>query len=451
MKENLVMDKQDTLTKGKIYVPLVKFTLPIMISLFLQALYGTVDLLVVGRFGTTNDISGVATGGAILLPITIVLIGFAMGITILVGQRIGRERPYQAGRAIGAGIFIFLVISIVLFFILSFFSKKISILMNAPVEAIQQTTDYIRYCGFGIFFIVGYNLLGSIFRGLGDSKTPLITVIIACIINIIADLIFVAYLKMGAKGAALATVLSQGISLLISIMFIKKMNLPIVFSLKTIKFTKEFIGKEISLGGPIAVQDFLVGMSFMLLQVLGNKMGLEASAGIGVASRICALMILVPESFFQSFSAFTAQNIGAHQLERIKKGLYYSIETSFCVGLGMFYMTLFHGDILTKLFTNDKQVILSAFEYLKAFSFDSMFTSFLFILMGYLIGIEKTLFVMIQGMIGAVIRTAFAFIVVSVQNPSLFKLGLSTPCATMVQIVLCLISIKLIHKNRHQS
>lgn len=441
------MDKQGTLTSGKIYVPLVKFAIPVMISLFLQALYSTIDLLVVGRFGTTNDVSGVATGGAIIMPITFVLIGFAMGITILVGQRIGRGRAFQAGRAIGAGIYLFIIVSIILFFPLVFFTKGLSILMNAPVEALQQTTDYIRYCGFGIFFIVGYNLIGCIFRGLGDSKTPLVTVAIACVINIIADIVFVAKFGMGAKGAAIATVLSQAISLLFSIFYIRKVKLPIVFSIKNIKFTKEFVGKEIGLGLPIAVQDLLVGISFMILQVLGNRMGVEASAGIGLADRICALMLLVPDAFLQSFSAFTAQNVGAGHFDRIKKGLFYSIETAFCFGLIMFYMAFFHGDMLTGLFTDDKKVILSAFEYLKTYAIDCVLTSFLFVLMGYLIGWGKTFFMMIQGITGAVIRTVLAFTVVSLPNPTLFKLGITTPCATFVQIILCIVLVGKIYRN----
>lgn len=447
MKNDKPMAEKETLTSGRIYIPLVKFTIPIMFSLFLQALYSTVDLLIVGRFGTTNDVSGVATGGAIIMPLTFVLISFAMGITILVGQRLGRGRPFQAGRAIGAGIYLFIIISIILFFPLVFLAEKLSILMNAPEEALQQTSDYIRYCGFGIFFIIGYNLLGCIFRGLGDSKTPLITVIIACVINIIADVIFVACFEMGAKGAALATVLSQAVSVLISLFYIRKLDMPIIFSVKDIKFTKEFIGKEVSLGIPMAIQDFLVGISFMLLQVLGNRMGLEASAGIGVADRICALMLLVSEAFLQSFSAFAAQNVGAGQFERIKKGLFYSIETAVCVGLMMAYTAFFHGDILTRLFTDDEKVVLSAFEYLRAYAIDCILTSFLFILMGYLIGWGKTVFMMIQGITGAVIRTILAFTVVSLPNPTLFKLGLTTPCATIVQILFCFVLVNRIYRN----
>ena len=225
---------ENNFTKGSVLKTLVKFSLPILFALFLQSLYGAVDLLVVGQFGETTDTSGVSTGSQLMQTVTMIITGISMGITVFVGQKIGEGNDDEAGKAIGSGNALFILIGIIVSLILVIFAPYLASLLHAPIEAFSQTVSYITVCGIGAIFICLYNLLGAIFRGIGDSKTPLITVLIACVTNIVGDLVLVAAFHMGATGAALATILAQAISVIISLLIIKKKKLPFTFKLNYI-------------------------------------------------------------------------------------------------------------------------------------------------------------------------------------------------------------------------
>ena len=258
-----------------------------------------------------------------------------MGITILVGQRIGARKPEEAGRAVGTGICLFAVFAVILTVVLVFGSGIIAELLHAPREAFDETSIYIRICGAGSIFIVAYNVLGAIFRGIGDSKMPLLTVAIACVLNILGDLLFVAVFHMGTAGAALATAMSQAVSVLVSLLIIRKRALPFRFSRSYIRFNGSIIRTELKLGSPVALQELLVGMSFLIIQTIVNTMGVIPSAGVGVAEKVCTFLMLVPSAYMQSMSAFVAQNIGAGRQDRAKSALGCGIATSVAVGIVM--------------------------------------------------------------------------------------------------------------------
>ena len=440
--------KQTSLVEGNIFSSLMKFALPVFITLLLQALYGAVDLLVVGQFAQTADVSGVATGSMLLQTVTGLIIGLAMGITILVGKKIGEGNSREAGQAVGSGICIFAVFAVILTVFLTLGANLLAKAMQAPEEAFTQTAGYIRICGAGIVFIVGYNVLGSIFRGIGDSKTPLVTVIIACISNIGLDLLFVAVFGMGASGAALATTISQGISVAASLVIIRRKQLPFEMTKKDLKFDKQFISAELKLGIPIALQDLLVGISFLIIQMVVNTMGVTASAGVGVAEKICVFIMLVPSAYMQSMSAFVAQNMGAAKPERADRALWYGITTAVVIGLVMGYAAFFHGDLMGMVFSKDMEVVAASHNYLKAYAIDCILTPFLFCFVGYFNGREKTLFVMLQGIIGAFgVRVPVVFLMSMLQGVTLFHIGLATPCSTVVQITMCLIMYRRIRKK----
>lgn len=388
------MKKVQNFTEGPILSPLIRFALPVLLALFLQAMYGAVDLLVVGQFGEAADVSAVSTGSQILHSITVVITGLAMGITILTGQRIGEKRPEEAGRTIGAGICLFALVAGVVTALMVALAGSMSRIMHAPEEAFAQTVAYVRICSAGTVFIVAYNVLGSIFRGIGDSKMPLITVAIACVLNIGGDLLFVSVFHMGAAGAAMATVLAQAVSVVLSLAIIRRRELPFRLGRGDIRFDGPVIRRILALGTPVAFQDLLVSISFLVIIAIVNSMGVIASAGVGVAEKLCAFIMLVPSAYMQSMSAFEAQNIGAKRLDRARKALLYGIGTSVAVGFLMFYVSFFHGDWMAGLFARDRQVILAAADYLRAYAIDCILTSFLFCFMGYFNGGGKTLFVM---------------------------------------------------------
>ncbi|MCF2618051.1 MATE family efflux transporter [Oscillibacter valericigenes] len=430
------MEREHDFTRGPILSSLLRFALPVLLALLLQAMYGAVDLQVVGKFGTAADISAVSTGSQIMQTITIVITGLAMGVTVLLGQKIGEGRPAEAGRVVGSGICLFGAVALLVTAVMLLAAPGMSALMQAPADAFDGTVVYVRICSVGAVFIVAYNILGSIFRGLGDSKMPLLTVAIACVCNIAGDLLLVG--GMGVAGAAIATVSAQAVSVALSLLIIRRRKLPFTLTRADIRFDKAVIGKILKLGSPVALQDLLVSLSFLAIIAIANAMGTIASAGVGVAEKLCAFVMLVPSAYMQSMSAFVAQNIGAGREDRARRALLCGILSSFAAGLLMGWAAFFHGDVLAGLFAEDGAVIAAVWEYLKAYAIDCLLTSFLFCFIGYFNGCGRTVFVMVQGFVGALgVRLPVAFLMSRVSPGSLFHLGLSTPASTVVQILLC--------------
>ena len=302
-------DKTD-FTQGRILPKLAFFMLPILGALVLQAAYGAVDLLVVGRFGSTSGLSAVSTGSQVLNLVTFVVTQLAMGVTVLIARYLGEKRPQYIGQVIGGAAIVFTLLAAALFVVLVFFARLISSLMQAPAEALDLTASYVRICGSGIFFIVAYNMLSALFRGLGDSRSPLIFVLVACIVNVIGDLVLVAGFHLDAAGAAIATVVAQAVSVICAIAMLLKKELPFKIHRSDFKLNpqcKKFLG----IGLPLALQEFLTQLSFLALCAFVNRLGLEASSGYGVACKIVNFAMLIPSSLMQSMASFVSQNVGA--------------------------------------------------------------------------------------------------------------------------------------------
>ncbi len=446
------MKEKYNFTEGAILIPLLHFVFPVLFALFLQAMYGAVDLLVVGKFAGAEDVSAVSTGSQIMMTITNLLSSLAMGITIYLGRKIGEKDEKAGGAIVGSGLFLFLLIGVLLTAAIPLTASQLASVMHAPIEAFDLTKTYIRICGAGSIVIIAYNLIGSIFRGLGDSRTPLITVLIACLFNIAGDLLLVAVLDMGTKGAAFATVFAQMISVIISLLLIRRKQLPFSFDRSCIRWKSGIIRKIVSLGAPIALQDFLVGISFLVILAIVNSLGLVASAGVGVAEKVCAFIMLVPAAFMQAMSAFVAQNHGAGRIDRAVTGLKHAVSVSVLFGVCMFALSYFKGDLLSFIFASDREVIAASADYLRAYAIDCLLTCFLFCFIGFFNGMEYTRFVMIQGIIGAfLVRVPVSFLMSRIEPVSLFRIGLATPCSTVVQIMLCLVCLGYMRKSECQT
>ena len=428
-------DKAD-FTQGNILKKLVAFMMPILGALILQAAYGAVDLLVVGRFGSTSGLSAVSTGSQVLNLVTFVVIQFAMGITVLIARYLGEKRPERIGAVIGGGAVVFTMMSVALFIAMVGFARPISVLMQAPAEAVDLTASYVRICGAGIFFIVAYNLLSAIFRGLGDSKSPLLFVLVACIVNIIGDLVLVAGLHMDAAGAAIATVTAQALSVVFAVMLLLKKDLPFAITKKDFRLNPQ-CRKFLKIGLPLALQEFLTQISFLALCAFVNRLGLEASSGYGVACKIVNFAMLVPSSLMQSMASFVSQNIGAGKKKRAKQSMFTGIGVGLAVGCVVFVLVLFKGDVLCSVFSTDAAVIQNGFAYLKGFAPETLVTAILFSMVGYFNGNNKTVWVMTQGLIQTLlVRLPLAYFMSIQPDASLTKIGLAAPVATTVGIVL---------------
>ena len=385
------MNDTHNFTEGPILTKLIRFSGPVLLAMLLQATYGAVDLLVVGQFASSADVSAVATGSNIMLTLTGPLSSFAMGITVLLGQEIGKGNGKRSGGTIGAGIF----------------------------------------------------------RGIGDSKTPLIAVMIACLFNVAGDLFLVAGCHMGAAGAAIATVTAQGISVLVSLLLISRHALPFSFSRRLIRPDLHIWHQITRLGLPLAVSDLLVGASFMIIQAIVNALGLVPSAGIGVAEKVCAFIMLVPSSFMQSMAAFTAQNIGAGKTKRALRAVYYGIAASLMAGAVIGAFTFFRGDLLCGIFSKDPLVIAAGADYLKSYAIDCLLTAVFFVFIGYYNGMGLTSFVMLQGIVSAFgVRVPVSYLMSKRVPVSLFHIGLATPCSSLLQIILCLGCLAYLKKKK---
>ena len=433
---SLTSSEKSDFTQGSILKKLALFMLPILGALVLQAAYGAVDLLVVGRFGSTSGLSAVSTGSQVLNLVTFVVTQLAMGVTVLIARYLGEKQPKYIGPVIGGAAIVFTIISVVLFAVMVGLARPISVLMQAPTEAVDLTTSYVRICGGGILFIVAYNMLAAIFRGLGDSKSPLLFVLVACIFNIVGDLVLVAGFHLDAAGAAIATVFAQAVSVVCAIVILLKKDLPFKIQKSDLCLNSQ-CGKFLSIGLPLALQEFLTQLSFLALCAFVNRLGLSASSGYGVACKIVNFAMLVPSSLMQSMASFVSQNIGAGNRQRAKKSMFTGIGIGLVIGSFVFALVMLKGDLLSSAFTTDAEVIANAYAYLKGFAPETLVTAVLFSMVGYFNGNNKTVWVMIQGLVQTLlVRLPMAYFMSIQPNASLTNIGLAAPTSTAVGIVL---------------
>lgn len=437
-------------TQGSIPVKLIQFMLPILGALILQAMYGAVDIMIVGWFGTTAGISAVSTGSSIVNLVIFTVAGLSMGITVIIGRYLGEKKEYLVGKVIGGCISFFILLSIVIAILMLIFARSLAGLMQAPKEAIDLTVDYVRICGGGIIFIIAYNVISSIFRGLGNSRLPLIFVAIACVTNIIGDLLFVAIFHMNVVGAALATVMAQAVSVILSLMIIRREKLPFTVKRSDIRFNKEIFG-FLKVGTPIAFQEILTQISFLALCAFINRLGLDASSGYGVASKIVSFVMLVPGSLMQSMSSFVAQNVGAGKEKRAKEAMFTGMIIGASIGVIIGLIAFFKGDMLAYIFASNEKVVGCAADYLKGFSLEAVITCVLFSFIGYFNGHSQTLFVMSQGLAQSfLVRLPMSYFMSIQPNANLTMIGLAAPTATIFGIVINIVFFMIYNQKMKQ-
>ncbi len=443
-------DKHD-FTQGSIPKKLLQFMLPVLGATILQAMYGAVDMLIVGRFGTIAGISGVSTGSNIITMITLVINALCVGITVLIGHYLGQAKNNLIGRVIGGAIYFFCIVAVLLTIVLLLLAEPVAVLLEAPPAALEQTTQYIRICGGGIIFVIAYNVISSIFRGLGDSRLPLIFVAIACAANVIGDLLLVAGLHMDAAGAALATIFAQAVSVAISLIIIGRQRLPFTMTRRDICFSGE-LTRFLRLGAPMACMEFITNGSFVILCAFVNMLGLEASSGYGVAQKLVSFIMLVPSSIMLSMSSFIAQNVGAGLEERAKTAMKTGMAFGAFVGIFISYTVFFHGDMVSAVFSSDAPVIMRSAEYLKGFAPEAVVTSILFSFYGYFNGHSRSKIVMLLGVLQSlVVRLPMSYYMSSKPDASLTDVALAAPTATIFGIIIAVYCYRLMQKTMQRS
>ena len=429
---------EQRLLKENVFKALMIFALPYMFSNLLQVLYGSTDLFVVGQFGHTFDISGVSIGSQTMALITNLILGLTTGVTVVLGQYLGSKSYRDLSKMIGGAIVLFLIIALGLTFVMLSFNNEITLLMNTPKEAIEATKSYLSICSAGIIFIVGYNVVSSILRGLGDSKTPLLFVFIACMINIV----LVGYFHMGAKGAAIATVSAQGFSFLFALVYLCKKGIGSSFYKEDICFSK-YIQKIMQIGFPLGLQSVLVNISFLIITIIVNQMGLIASASLGVVEKLMGFLMLPAIALGSALASLIALNVGAKQYKRAKQTLKYAIMISLTFAIVVTTICEIDGTILTRIFINNQDVIKNGALYLKTYSIDCLLTSFLFCINGYLNGYERTVFTMVHSLVATFVgRIPLTLLFSKIPNVTLFHMGIAAPLSTMIFLVMIFIYFK---------
>lgn len=433
------MNENQNFTQGSILGKMLRFMIPVLGALIMQSLYGAVDLLVVGRYGTTTGISAVSTGSMITNSITMVLTALATAVTVLMGHHLGSNTSEKIGKLLGNALTLFTCIAIFLTVVMTAFSRQIAVVMQAPEEALELTAQYIRICGAGFIFVVFYNFISSVFRGMGNSRLPLLFVCIACVVNIVGDLLLVAVFKMNVAGAALATIAAQAVSVILSLLIIRRTQLPFKMTKKDVRFGSDII-RILKIGVPLALQEFLTGIGMLAVCAFINRMGLAASSGYGVAQKIHVFALLVPMSIMQCMAPFVSQNVGAKREDRATRAMLCGLTVGVIVGLCMALGIFFKGDVLSRIFTSDETVIVQAFDYLKGFAPETFLTCILFSLLGYFNGHAKTVFVMWESLARTfLVRLPISYFMSISANANLTKVAIAGPISTACGICVSLI------------
>ena len=434
---------ENHLTQGDVRKGLIRFALPFLGATLLQFLYGAVDLMIVGRFGDAANVSAVATGSQLMQTLTGFISGFAAGGTILIGQYNGARRAEDVKQSIGTmfSLFTYIALGAALIFALS--TNPFVTLMQVPAEAVPPARQYIFTCSCGLIFIVGYNMICGMLRGMGDSRRPMIFIAISCCTNIVGDLILVGGLHMGALGAAIATVFAQALSMGLAMAVLLKGEYSSYFTGQWFRPCRDKVTRLFRLGTPIALQDFLVSLSFLLITAIVNNIGLNESAAVGVVERIIGFAMLAPIAFMSAISAMTAQNIGAGQRDRAISATRHGLVYSLLFGVVMLAALQLFPQAAMGLFIDDATVIGHGILYLRTYSFDCLLVCIVFCLNGFFNGCGCTGFTMANSLVSTfAVRVPVVWLMSRLAGVTLLQIGLGAPLATTLQIIMQLCFLK---------
>ena len=428
------------LTSGSVWKNIVYFSLPYLLSYFLQTLYGLADLFIVGQFDGVASTTAVSIGSQVMHMLTVMIVGLAMGTTVNIGRAVGARDSKKASKVVGNTMVLFIGVSVVLAVLLLLLVRPIVNVMSTPAEAVEGTVRYLTICFIGIPFITAYNVIASIFRGLGDSKSPMYFIAIACVANIALDYIFIGALHMGPEGAALGTTLSQTISVVVSLWVILKKQTGISVKRADFRPDRVTMGQVLKIGVPIAAQDGFIQVAFIIITIIANRRGLSAAAA-GIVEKIISFLFLVPSSMLSTVSALGAQNMGAGKYERADQILRYAM--GIAVGFGLIVSLLIQiiAGPVVGLFTTDATVILLGAQYIRGYIWDCIFAGVHFSFSGYFCAYGKSEISFIHNLIAILcVRIPGVYLTSNIFPDTLFPMGLATATGSLLSVIICMIA-----------
>lgn len=440
---------EKNLTAGSVFKALITFAVPYLISCFLQTLYSLADILIVGRFNGAEIITAVSVGGQIMHMITVVLVGLAVGSTVLIGQAVGERNDGKKKLLIGNTAVLFLALAILLSVLMVFLRSAVISVMSTPAESVAAVDRYLLICSLGIPFIMAYNIICSVYRGLGDSQSPMYFIAVACVVNIVLDLIFVGGLKMGAPGAALATVIAQAVSVIIALIFISRKGFG--FALGKADFKPRFavMGSILKIGVPVSFQDFVIQVSFLIILIIANRRGVEAAAAVGIVERLIGILFLIPSAMLASVSAVSAQSVGAELHGRGLQSLKIGIAFVVVVGVAACILFQFVSAFAVSLFTTDPLVVIYGEQYLKAYVIDCFLAGVHFCFSGWFCAYGLSWVSFLHNTLSAFLVRIPGSYLASVCFPdTLYPMGLACPGGSLLSILICVIAFSLFRKKR---
>ena len=438
---------QNDLTTGSVFRNVVSFSLPYLLSYFLQTLYGMADLFIIGQFEGVASTTAVSIGSQVMHMLTVMLVGLAMGATVSIAQAAGGGDKKRTASAIGNTVTLFMLLSLALTALLLALRGGIVSIMSTPEEAAQGTLAYLTVCFIGIPFITAYNIISSVFRGMGDSKTPMYFIAVACVVNIALDHLFMGAMHLGPTGAALGTTLSQAVSVTVALVSIRKKH-SITLERSDLKPSRAEMSKLLSIGVPVAMQDGLIQVAFIIITIIANRRGLNDAAAVGIVEKIMSFLFLVPSSMLSAVSALGAQNIGANKPERAIKTLRYAIIITVSFGLVVAMSTQFVADQIVALFTDDAKAIRLGGQYFRGYIWDCMFAGIHFSFSGYFCAIGKSGISFLHNILAVtLVRVPGAYLTSKLFPATLFPMGLATAGGSLLSVAVCLIAFAILRRK----
>ena len=440
------------LTSGSVWKNIVYFSLPYLLSYFLQTLYGLADLFIVGQFDGVASTTAVSIGSQVMHMLTVMIVGLAMGTTVNIGRAVGARDTKKASKVVGNTMVLFIGVSVVLAVVLLLLVRPIVNVMSTPEEAVEGTVRYLTICFIGIPFITAYNVIASIFRGLGDSKSPMYFIVIACVANIALDYICIGAFHMGPEGAALGTTLSQTISVVVSLWVILKKQTGISVKREDFRPDRVTMGQVLKIGIPIAAQDGFIQVAFIIITIIANRRGLSAAAAVGIVEKIISFLFLVPSSMLSTVSALGAQNMGAGKYERADQILRYAM--GIAVGFGLFVSLLIQvtAETAVGLFTTDAVVILLGAQYIRGYIWDCIFAGVHFSFSGYFCAYGRSEISYIHNLIAILcVRIPGVYLTSKIFPDTLFPMGLATATGSLLSVIICMIAFDWLKKQKRKS
>ncbi len=436
------------LTEGGIASTIIRFSLPYLLAYFLQTLYGLADLYIAGQFNGADVISAIAIGSQLMHMVTVIIVGLAMGSTVLISRAVGSGDERGISRLIGNTVSMFAVVALVLTFVLLAARSPVVALMSTPPESVAETRRYLTVCFAGIPFIIAYNVLSSVFRGMGDSKSPMYFIALACAVNVALDYLFMGALGMGATGAALGTVLAQAVSVAAALVATKKLHLGVALGRGDLEPEPSLIKGMLSIGFPIAMQDGFVQISFLLITVIANRRGVTVAAAVGIVEKIICFLFLIPSSMLSSVSAIAAQNIGAGSYVRARRTLLYG--TAIAVGIGALFAVVFQfaSAPFLSLFTSDAEVVRLGEQYLRTYVLDCVFAGVHFPFSGFFSALGMSMLSFIHNVSSILlVRIPGAYLASKFFPATLYEMGLAAPAGSLLSSLIC-VALYLMLKRR---